>query len=161
MLERHTGVLLTLEVLGAVLGDLALLGSRSITLVLRRNTGILLTLKILGAVLRDLAVLRGRWVALVLASNADVLLAQKALLAVTSGLAVLVQLGQRSIPGSPFGDTAANLVAVLVRLAVLVNLADRATLGLGRRSQGKTGEHSRNNKGGLHFDGWLQESGKN
>lgn len=89
-----------------------------------------------------------------------VLVTDKTLDTVASGLAGLADLGQRSIASGLVGDALADVVALLIGLAVVVDLASRGRLGLGRRGQSKAGKHGGNNESGLHICGWWLGSGK-
>lgn len=82
-----------------------------------------------------------------------VLVTDKTLDTVASRLASLTDLGQRSITSGLARNALSNVVALLVGLAVVVDLASRGRLSLGGRSHGKTGKHERNNESGLHFCG--------
>jgi hypothetical protein len=89
-----------------------------------------------------------------------VLVTDKTLDTVASRLASLADLGQRNITSGLARNALSNVVALLVRLAVVVNLASRGRLRLGGRSHGKAGKHDGNNESGLHFCGWWLKVGK-
>lgn len=91
-----------------------------------------------------------RGLALVLSGRADILYTQEILSTVTVDVACLVEPGQRSIPNGLVEDTGAGVVAVLIGLAVGVDLASGLGL-LGGRSHGKASKHGGNNNSGLHF----------
>ena len=83
-----------------------------------------------------------------------VLVTDKSLDTVASGVAGLPNIGQRSIASGLVGDALADIVALLVGLAVVVDLTSRGRLGLGGRGQSKAGKHGGNNESGLHICGW-------
>lgn len=89
-----------------------------------------------------------------------VLVADKTLDTVASRLTSLTDLGQRSITSDLARNALSNVVAPLVGLAVVVDLASSGRLRLGGRGHGKAGKHDRNNESGLHFCGWWLEIGK-
>jgi lipid-binding SYLF domain-containing protein len=81
-----------------------------------------------------------------------VLITDKPLDTVTRGMASLTNLGQRSIANGLVGNALSDVVALLVGVAVLIDLADSGRLGLGGRGQSKAGKHGGNNESGLHIE---------
>lgn len=83
-----------------------------------------------------------------------ILVTDKTLDTVASRLTSLTDLSQRSITSGLGRNALSNVVALLVGLAVVVDLASSGRLTLGGRSHSKAGKHDRNNESGLHFCGW-------
>lgn len=82
------------------------------------------------------------------------LVTDKTLDTVASRLTSLTDLGQRSITSGLARNALSNVDALLIGLAVVVDLASRGRLKLSGGSHGKAGKHDRNNESSLHFCGW-------